>query len=334
LSQVSTGPVVETVRGPVATAELGQTLMHEHVFVLTSDIQQNYPEEWGSEEQRVADAVTKLTELAATGVRTIVDPTVVGLGRYIPRIQQIAEQVDLNIVVATGCYTYDDVPFFFHHRGPALNEAFGAEVPDPMVDMFERDITEGIAGTGVKAAFLKCAIDRPGLTPGVERVMRAVAKAHLRTGVPITVHTHPVSRQGLSVQKVLESEGVDLRRVVLGHSGDTTDADHLSELAEAGFLLGMDRFGINLDTTFEARADIVVEMCRRGYAGQMVLSQDASCYIDWIDPGVMALLSQWRYTHIHEEVLPYLREHGVTDEQLTTMLVDNPRRYFENVGTY
>jgi phosphotriesterase-related protein len=334
LSQVSTGPVVETVRGPVATAELGQTLMHEHVFVLTSDIQQNYPEEWGSEEQRVADAVAKLTELAATGVRTIVDPTVVGLGRYIPRIQQIAEQVDLNIVVATGCYTYDDVPFFFHHRGPALNQAFGAEVPDPMVDMFERDITEGIAGTGVKAAFLKCAIDRPGLTPGVERVMRAVAKAHLRTGVPITVHTHPVSRQGLSVQKVLESEGVDLRRVVLGHSGDTTDADHLTELAEAGFLLGMDRFGINLDTTFEARADIVVEMCRRGYAGQMVLSQDASCYIDWIDPGVMALLSQWRYTHIHEEVLPYLREHGVTEEQLTTMLVDNPRRYFENVGTY
>jgi phosphotriesterase-related protein len=164
--------------------------------------------------------------------------------------------------------------------------------------------------------------------------MRAVAQAHLRTGVPITVHTHPVSRQGLSVQKVLESEGVDLRRVVLGHSGDTTDADHLSELAEAGFLLGMDRFGINLDTTFEARADIVVEMCRRGYAGQMVLSQDASCYIDWVDPGVMALLSQWRYTHIHEEVLPYLREHGVTDEQLTTMLVDNPRRYFENVGTY
>jgi phosphotriesterase-related protein len=334
LSQVSTGPVVETVRGPVATAELGQTLMHEHVFVLTSDIQQNYPEEWGSEEQRIADAVAKLTELAATGVRTIVDPTVVGLGRYIPRIQQIAEQVDLNIVVATGCYTYDDVPFFFHHRGPALNQAFGAEVPDPMVDMFERDITEGIAGTGVKAAFLKCAIDRPGLTPGVERVMRAVAKAHLRTGVPITVHTHPISRQGLSVQKVLESEGVDLRRVVLGHSGDTTDADHLTELAEAGFLLGMDRFGINLDTTFEARADIVVEMCRRGYAGQMVLSQDASCYIDWIDPGVMALLSQWRYTHIHEEVLPYLREHGVTEEQLTTMLVDNPRRYFENAGTY
>jgi phosphotriesterase-related protein len=97
------------VRGPVDTTELGQVLMHEHVFVLSADVQQNYPEEWGSEEQRVADAVAKLTALAATGVRTIVDPTVIGLGRYIPRIQRVAEQVDLNIVVATGCYTYDDV---------------------------------------------------------------------------------------------------------------------------------------------------------------------------------------------------------------------------------
>jgi phosphotriesterase-related protein len=327
-------PQVETVRGPVDTAELGQVLMHEHVFVLNADVQQNYPAEWGDEDQRVADAVAKLKDLATRGVRTIVDPTVIGLGRYIPRIQRIAEQVDLNIVVATGCYTYNDVPFFFHYRGPALNEAMGTEVPDPMVDMFVQDIQEGIAGTGVKAAFLKCAIDHQGMTRGVERVMRAVAKTHRQTGAPITVHTHPTSRQGLAVQEVFEDEGVDPSRVVLGHSGDTTDADHLSELAEAGFLLGMDRFGINLDTTFEARADIVVEMCRRGFAGQMVLSQDASCYIDWLAPGVMDLLPQWHYTHIHDDVLPYLRGHGVTDEQIETMLVANPRRYFENVGAY
>jgi phosphotriesterase-related protein len=327
-------PQIQTATGPVDTAALGQVLMHEHVFVLTPDVQQNYPEEWGSEDARVSDAVAKLTALAATGVRTIVDPTVVGLGRYIPRIQRVAEQVDLNIVVATGCYTYKDVPFFFHHRGPALDAALGTSVPDPMVDMFVGDLEQGIAGTGVRAAFLKCAIDAPGLTTGVERVMRAVARAHGRTGAPITVHTHPGTRQGLAVQRVFAEEGVDPRRVVLGHSGDTTDADHLSELADAGFLLGMDRFGINLDTTFEARADIVVEMCRRGYAESMVLSQDAACYIDWVDPAVMAMLTDWRYTHIHEDVLPYLREHGVTDEQIDAMLVANPRRYFANTGTY
>jgi phosphotriesterase-related protein len=328
-------PQIETVRGPVETGELGRTYMHEHVFVLSADVQQNYPGEWGDEDARVADAVEKLTALAAAGVRTIVDPTVVGLGRYIPRIQRVAEQVpDLNIVVATGCYTYDSVPFFFHHRGPALNAALGTEVPDPMVDLFVGDIVDGIAGTGVKAGMLKCAIDHQGLTPGVERVMRAVAQAHRRTGVPITVHTHPGSQTGLEAQRVLAEEGVQPGRVVLGHSGDTTDADHLTALAEAGFVLGMDRFGINLATTFEARADIVVEMCRRGFADRMVLAHDASCYLDWIDPDVMAFLPDWHYLHLTQDVFPYLLEHGVTQEQLDTMLVDVPRRLFEEQGAY
>lgn len=321
---------VPTVLGPVDVADLGRTYMHEHVFVLTPDVQQNYPQEWGSEDERVADAVAKLSALAEQGVRTIVDPTVVGLGRNIPRVQRVAEQVPgLNIVVATGCYTYDDVPFFFRHRGPALDAAVGSPVPDPMVDMFVADITEGIAGTGVRAGLLKCAIESRGMTPGVERVMRAVGAAHRQTGTPVTVHTHPGARTGLEVLRVLcEEEGVDPGRVVLGHSGDTTDADHLTELAEAGFVLGMDRFGVNLETTFEARADVLVEMCRRGFAGQMVLSQDASCYIDWVDPAVMALMPQWHYLHIEQEVLPYLREHGVTEEQVRTMLIDVPRRCF------
>jgi phosphotriesterase-related protein len=304
--------------------------MHEHVFSLTADMQQNYPDEWGSEQDRITDAVRKLGALANSGIRTIVDPTVVGLGRYIPRIQRIAEQLpELNIIVATGIYTYDSVPFYFEHRGPALSPLLGTEVPDPMVDMFVRDITEGIAGTGVRAGMLKCAIDAAGMTAGVERVMRAVARAHHQAGAPVTVHTHPASRTGLEVKRVLcDEEGVPPGKVVLAHSGDSTDCDHLSELAEAGFLLGMDRFGINIATSFEARADTLIEMCRRGFAGSMVLAHDASCYIDWIDPAVLPFLPQWHYLHIGEEVLPYIRDRGVTAEQISAMLVDNPRRFF------
>jgi phosphotriesterase-related protein len=329
--------VVQTVGGPVDSADLGQTYMHEHVFVLDADVQQNYPAEWGSEDDRVADAVGKLKALAAQGIRTFVDPTVVGLGRYIPRIQRVAAQVpELHIVAATGCYTYDQVPWFFHYRGPALSAAIGAEVPDPMVDMFVSDITEGITGTSVKAAFLKCAIDQQGMTDGVARVMRAVARAHRQTGAPITVHTHPGSQSGFEVKRLLcDAEGVDATRVVLGHSGDSSDVDHLSALADEGFILGMDRFGLNVETTFEARADTLVELCRRGYADRMVLSHDVACYIDMIDPAVVSLLTQqWNYLHIHDEVLPYVKERGVTDAQIETMLVDVPRRYFENVSAY
>ena len=329
-------PTVETIQGPVDTGDLGRTYMHEHVFVLDADVQQNYPSEWGSEDERVADAVEKLKALAAQGIRSIADPTVIGLGRYIPRIQRIAEQVpELNIIPATGCYTYDQVPFFFYYRDPAIYAALGSDEPDPMITMFTDDIVHGIAGTGVKAAFLKCAIDEKGLTGGVERVMRAVARTHRATGAPITVHTHPGSETGLVVKQVMcDEEGVDATRVVLGHTGDSTDADHLSALADHGFILGMDRFGLNVGTTHEARADILIEMCRRGYADRMVLSHDTSCYLDMIDPRIVQMMTSWTYLYIHDEVLPYIRERGVTEAQIETMLVENPRRYFENVGAY
>ena len=317
---------VPTARGQVDSAELGRVLMHEHVFVITTEVQQNH-DEW-DEEERVSDAVEKLRALKAAGFDTIVDLTVIGLGRYIPRIVRVAEQVDVNIIVATGVYTYDTAPAYFKFRGPAVGR------PEPMVDMFVRDITEGIPGTqGVRAGVLKCAIDHQGMTRDVERILRAVGVAHRRTGAPITVHTHPESKRGLEVHQVLSEEGVDPRRVVLGHSGDSTDADHLSELADLGYLLGMDRFGVDL-VPFEARVGIVAEMARRGYAEQMVLAHDAACYFDWLDPEAAVFTPNWHYLHIQDDLLPALREKGVTDEQIDQMLVANPRRYFENVAPY
>jgi phosphotriesterase-related protein len=326
-------PEIQTVRGPVDTAALGVTLMHEHIFVLTPDVQANYPEEWGDEDARVADAVQRLRVAHDVGVQTIVDPTVVGLGRYLPRIRRIMEQVPINLVVATGIYTYGDAPRFFTYRGSALNDVLGTDLPEPMVDMFVRDIREGIAGTGVRAGMLKCAIDHQGLTPGVERVMRSVARAHLVTGVPITVHTHPGSETGLQVKRVMcDEEGVDPGRIVLGHSGDSADCDHLAALADAGFVLGMDRFGLYLESPFETKVGTLLEMVRRGYTERMVLSQDASCYIDWVEPDVMGFLPQWHYTHLFEDVFPSFLEQGGTQEQIDTMLVDVPQGFFEGAA--
>ena len=322
---------VDTVRGAISTAGLGVTLMHEHVFVLSPEIIANYPEGWGDEQAREDAAVEKLNALKAIGVDTIVDPTVIGLGRYIPRIQRVAARTFFNDTATTEIYTYGDVPMYFHFTGPgtALNG------PEPMVDMFVRDITEGIAGTGVKAAILKCATDEQGLTPGVERVLRAVAGAHRATGVPITTHTHAHSRRGLEQQRVFAEEGVDLRRVVIGHSGDTTDLDYLEELIKAGSYLGMDRFGVDNILSFEDRVDTVARMCERGHAGKMVLAHDASCYIDWLpEEALPFVLPNWHYLHIHNDVLPALRQRGVTEEQITTMLVDNPRAIFSHGGAY
>lgn len=315
-------PAVQTVRGPVDVEALGTTLVHEHVFVLNSEIRENYPADW-DEDARVDDAIAKLSALAARGCQTIVDPTVVGLGRDIRRIMRVADGTSLNIIVATGLYTYSDVPFYFRFRYPH------ADGRDPMTDLFVADLTRGIAGTGVRAAFLKCAVDEPGLTPGVERVLRAVCRAHAQTGAPVTVHTHAGSGTGREVLAVLRQEDVDLAKVVLGHSGDSTDLGYLTELADAGCLLGMDRFGLDLITPFEQRVDTVAAMCARGYAESMVLSHDAACYIDWFPPGTVPQFApNWHFQHLFDDVLPALRERGVTDAQIETMLVSNPRRYF------
>jgi phosphotriesterase-related protein len=316
---------IETVRGPVATAELGPTLMHEHVFVLSPESAANWSDEW-DEETKVAEAITNLTELVATGVRTIVDPTVDGLGRDIRRVARINEAVpDLNIVPATGAYTYADVPHWFALRGPGALP----DLPEPMIDLFVRDIEGGIQGTSIKAAFFKCAIDHHGLTAGVERIMRAEAKAHRITGAPIMVHNNPGQDTMAEVQRIMGDEGVDPRRVLLAHVGDSTDVDRLAGLAAEGYLLGMDRFGIDAILPFDDRVNTVVGLCERGWAGRMVLAHDTSCYIDWFEPNVRAFLPNWHYLHIHKEVLPALRERGVSDEQIDQMLVGNPRDWFE-----
>jgi phosphotriesterase-related protein len=322
---------VETIRGAIPTSDLGVTLMHEHVFVLSPEIMANHPEGWGDEKDREDAAVEKLNALKAIGVDSIVDPTVIGIGRYIPRIQRVAARTDLQIVVATGLYTYNDVPMYFHFTGPGTALG-GAET---MTELFVRDITEGIADTGVKAAILKCATDAHGLTPGVERVLRAVAAAHRATGVPITTHTHAHSRRGLDQQRIFAEEGVDLSRVIIGHSGDTKDIAYLEELIAAGSYLGMDRFGVDNILSFDDRVDIVAQMCERGHADKMVLAHDASCYIDWLPEAALPLvLPNWHYLHIHNDVLPALRARGVSEDQITTMLVDNPRAIFSRGGGY
>jgi phosphotriesterase-related protein len=316
---------VETVRGPVDTSQLGQVLMHEHIFVLTPELMENYDTGW-DEELRVSEAIARLKELKANGIDTIVDLTVAGLGRYIPRIQRVNAETDLNIIVATGLYTYNDVPHYFHFRGPG--RLF--DVPELLTEMFIHDVKDGIAETGVRAGIFKCATDEPGVTEGVERVLRSVAQAHRATGVPISTHTHAHSRRGIDQQDIFEQEGVDLSRVVIGHSGDTTDLDYLKEIMNRGSFIGMDRFGIDVLLPFEDRVKTVAALCEQGFAGQMVLSHDAACFNDWLPQDALPVMTpNWHYLHITRDVIPALKSRGVTDEQVKQMMVDNPRRIFE-----
>lgn len=317
---------VETLGGPVDSGQLGKVLMHEHIFNISLEVQGPYPGHNGWDpEVEVPKAQEKLRELRGAGYDTIVELSVLGLGRSVELMRRAVEGSGLQVVAATGLYTYDVLPRLWHFSGPGTL----LDGPEPLDEMFLRDIQEGMEGTDIKAGMLKCAIDAAGMTEHIERVMRSCCRVHQQTGTPMTIHTHPETKRGLEALALLEEEGVDPSRVVLAHCGDTTDIDHLEELAQSGATLGMDRFGLNILLPLEERVNTVATMCEKGYADRMILSHDANCFSDWFPPGLHEQVTpDWHYLHIERDVLPALRKRGVTEEQITTMLVDVPREFF------
>ena len=260
----------------------------------------------------------------ARGVKTLVDLTP-GDWRDIPLVKEVVAGSSMQVIVATGIYW--EVP---HH----FRSTTGRSI-DYIAELFIKDIQNGIMDTGVKAGIIKCATDEPGVTQDVERILRASAKAHRATGVPISTHTHAASEVGLKQQDVFESEGVDLSRVVIGHSGDTEDTNYLKKLCDRGSYIGMDRFGIDIFLENEKRVATIAKMCDMGYAEKMVLSHDAACYFGWVAPALREkIVPNWHFNHIPDNVLPALREAGVTDDRIRTMTVENPRRIFEKQGAY
>jgi phosphotriesterase-related protein len=314
--------VVETVKGPVELEGLGRTLMHEHVFVMQPEPVENFGRAWGApywnEDERVADAIAKLTRLREGGITTIVDPTVFGLGRNIERIQRINAEVELNIIVATGVYAFIEIPNFL-----------GARSDGVIVDLFASEITDGINGTGVKAAFLKCAVEHHGLIGDIPRILSLIAETAKRTGVPVMVHTNAEARSGVDALRALMEAGVDPRRIVIAHAGDSNDLDYLRAIADTGATLGFDRFGIDHFNPTADRIRTLTALLDEGYADRIHLSHDAACFYDFMVGNPIFADEHPDYLLISNEVLPALRERGVSQDTIDLMMIVNPRAFFD-----
>ncbi len=316
---------VETVRGRVELERLGRTLMHEHVFVLEQEMLANYGHRWGpsywDEEARVADAVAKLRAVADAGFATIVDPTAPGLGRYVPRIVRVNEQIDLNIVVATGLYAFLELPNFLKYRST-----------EAIAELFIRELSEGIDDTGIRAAFLKCAVEEHGLAGDLPRILHAVALASLETGAPIMVHTNASARTGLLALDAFAEHGVEPSRILVAHAGDSNDLDYLRAIADRGAILGCDRFGIPHFNPDPDRIRTLVALVADGYADRIVLSHDAAAFFDFFTGNELFASERPDYLHISKAILPALADAGVEQEQIDQMLVETPRRFFSRAG--
>jgi phosphotriesterase-related protein len=317
---------IETVRGPVEETELGPTLAHEHVFVVSPEARENYAHLWSEkgywdEEERVADAIAKLRRLRDGGIHTIFDPTVLGLGRNIQRLQRINAEVDLNIVVSTGVYAFLELPGFLGYRSD-----------EAVVEIFAREVREGIDGTGVKAAFLKCCVELHGLVGDTPRILSLIAAAHHETGVPVMVHTNAPAKTGLLALEALTGHGVEPARIVIAHAGDSNDMDYLRRIADTGAFLGCDRFNIEHFNPDADRITTLLALLAEGYGDQIHLGHDGACFMDFMVENPFFADEHADYLHISTKVLPTLRERGVTEAQIDQMLTENPRRFITADG--
>ena len=318
---------VQTVTGPIEAEELGTTLIHEHLrnadeavrnqWPIVGAVKEDQPYEVAPEQ--VFDiAVREAKAAVELGVKTIGEPTAMFLGRDVGFMKRVAEESGLQVIPCTGIYTYDHLPQFFLNRDP-----------DQIADLFVHDIENGIQGTDIRAAFIKCAADEPGVNENIEKVHRAAARASVRTGAPIMAHSRPASNTGPRQVEIFLEEGVEPAKIQIAHTGDSDDLDYIEGLLETGVWIGLDRYGLDIFLPYDRRQATAKALLERGYADRMFLSADSVATTDWFPPNVIEGLiasgaaHDWTIRIVHERVLPELREWGMTEEQERTMMIDN-----------
>src|SRR5919201_5178499 len=282
---------VPTVTGMVEADQLGTTLIHEHLRNSDEAVHEQWPIAGAVKEDQPHEvapdevfeiAVREAKTAVDLGVKTIGEPTAMFLGRDVEFMRRVAEETGLQVIPCTGIYTYDYLPQFFMNRDP-----------DQIAEMFVHDIENGIQGTDIKAAFIKCAADEPGVNENIEKVHRAAARASNRTGKPIMAHTRPASNTGpRQLEILIDEEGVPPERIQLAHTGDTDDLDYIEGVLERGVWIGMDRYGLEIFLPIEKRNATVLELLNRGYADRMMLSQDFPVAFDWYSEEAMQQLSE------------------------------------------
>jgi phosphotriesterase-related protein len=314
---------VETVQGQVDASDLGITLIHEHLRFRDEAVAENWPGRY--DEQAETDAALEATRAAKShGVKTIVDPTAMFGGRDVRFLKRISEATDTHVVACTGIYTYDYLPHYFENRDE-----------DAIAQHFVDDIENGCQGTEIKAAFLKCAADAAGVTEHVEKVHRACARASVQTGAPIMAHSMPAANTGPRQVEIFLEEGVAPEKIQIAHCGDSPDVEYVQGILDKGVYAGLDRYGLEMFLPIDQRNAVTAELLRRGHAERLVISQDYCASIDWFPPEAQeqllateTMIRNWSFTLVFEEVVPWLREQDVMDDDVfNTVFVENPARW-------
>lgn len=307
--------IIQTARGPIRASDLGFTISHEHVYTGQGQDTKHYPWmfDWDAT-RRVA--IQSLLEAKAAGVDAMIDLTTPDLARDIQFFTSVAIETGFNIVCATGIWR--DVP-----------RSFAVRDIDASADIFVREIEVGIEDSGVKAGVIKVANDQNELTEAHVKVLRAAARASNRTGCPISTHHWAVGEQGREQIRIFKEEGVQMDRVCIGHTADTTDVDYIEWLFNQGVYVSMDRYtAAARAVTWEQRNESVKELIKRGWAGKMMLGHDGHATFPFKKQNEeRPVQPDDSLVFVKNVAIPALIADGVSQDVVDTMMVDVPRRF-------
>ena len=313
---------INSCTGPLATAALGRTLMHEHVLV-------GFPGWFMDVRQppfRRQEAVERVTEafqaLHAYGVRTVVDPCPMDMGRNVELIAEVSQRSGINLICTTGAYTEQEgIPFMF--RQFDVNE---------IADIYIREIEDGIGNSGIKPGLIKVATGDGRVSDYERKLLTAAARASKATGVPLLSHTENCSC-GHDQVDIVTGEGLEASRILVGHSDGRDDHEYQSGIAARGAYVGFDRFGLEMIVPDEVRMRNLAQMVAAGHRSRVIVSHDmVHCLLGhpmgMAGLDVSKIAPNWRMTHLFENIFPKLESAGVGREDIDHILIDNPRRFF------
>lgn len=307
---------VRTLTGDVAPAALGRTLIHEHLNVDWGEML-GRPKLLDFEYDDMADRmVAKLQATAAAGIGAMVECTPIGCGRYLDLFKDVAKRSPVKIICSTG---------FFHESWCPMHPIGRALDLDAMTDLFIREVTEGMGDTLIKAGMIKCATGEGRISENEERVLRAAARAHKATSCPIITHT--TNGMGLEQLDIFESEGVKPEEVIVSHIGFEKDPlDYSERMLRRGANISFDRIGMKVFFDDEHWVRIVGNAIKKGYGRQTMISHDAAVRVYGLEIASGDKVFD-DFTYIPRVFLPKLQaDAGVTDEQISIMLEENPQR--------
>jgi len=312
---------INTVTGTTTAEQLGTTLMHEHLLIGWAGWELDCAAPKFERRAAFKNAVDRLKELKDLGLQSFVDPCPMDIGRDVNFMAEVSEASGVRIVCATGLYKEDlGNTAYFKQRSV-----------DEIAEVYSSEISKGIGNSGIKAGIIKCATGKGQVTKYEENCLRAAGRAHLRTGAPITTHTED-GTMGREQLDIFASEGVDLQRVIIGHSCGSADLGYHRDMLDRGCFLGFDRFGLDFLHPDKLRLAALIGLLGVGYQKQIVLSHDSVwCWLGRgldLPPETAKLIENWKPTHVFQNILPALKRSGVSEEKIRAMLVENPRRYF------